>query len=91
MQLEGVRRNVFEDRYAAKDSDGNLMEHTPEEMWSRVARAVAITERTDEERIRAEKDFYAALEGFRFVPGGRILSAAGTLGQKTFYNCFVIP
>ena len=91
MQLDGVRRKVFEDRYAAKDQNGNPIEHNPEEMWRRVAGAIASVEKTDEERAQAEKDFYEALDDFKFIPGGRILTGAGSIGQKTFYNCFVIP
>lgn len=91
MQLEGVRRKVFEDRYAAKDEAGNLIEHSPEEMWRRVAAYLAKTEKTLSKREMAENDFFEALSDFKFVPGGRILSGAGSLGQKTFYNCFVIP
>ncbi len=91
MQLDGVRRKVFEDRYAAKDEAGNLIEHAPEEMWRRVAGYLAKAEKTDNQRETAEQDFFEALTDFKFVPGGRILSGAGSLGQKTFYNCFVIP
>ncbi len=31
------------------------------------------------------------LDDWRFVPGGRILTAAGTEQQLTFFNCYVIP
>ena len=31
------------------------------------------------------------MSGFKFVPGGRILSGAGTNYQVTYFNCFVIP
>ncbi len=91
MELEGVRRKVFEDRYAAKDKNGDLIERAPEEMWRRVAGYLAKAEKTLGQRESAEQDFYDALSDFKFVPGGRILSGAGSLGQKTFYNCFVIP
>lgn len=91
MELQGVRKKVFEDRYAAKDEHGNLLEHNPQEMWSRVARTIAKVEATEELKNKAEKDFYEAMEDFKFIPGGRILSGAGVLGQRTFYNCFVIP
>jgi ribonucleoside-diphosphate reductase alpha chain len=38
-----------------------------------------------------QEEFYAAMEDFKFVPGGRILAGAGTESEKTFYNCYVIP
>ncbi|MFA5133649.1 MAG: adenosylcobalamin-dependent ribonucleoside-diphosphate reductase [Patescibacteria group bacterium] len=91
MELDGVRRKVFEDRYAAKDENGNLMEHQPEEMWRRVAKNLSLVEKTEAETIVSERKFYEMLENFKFVPGGRILSGAGVMGQRTFYNCFVIP
>src|SRR3989344_5632025 len=91
MQLDGVRHKVFEDRYAAKDENGNSLEHSIEDMWRRVSKNLSLVEKTEEDRAAAEKKFYEALDGFKFVPGGRVLSGAGAIGQRTFYNCFVIP
>ena len=31
------------------------------------------------------------LDSWKFVPGGRILTAAGTTQDLTYYNCYVIP
>lgn len=66
------------------------MEKTPEEMWRRVAHAIAAVEHKDQ-RERWEEEFYKAMEDFVLIPGGRILSGAGTGYKVTFYNCFVIP
>lgn len=90
MQLDGVRQKVFLDRYALKDKKGELLEHTPSEMWRRVARSIAENEKKAE-RVKWEQEFYAVMEDFKFVPGGRILSGAGTGYQVTYFNCFVIP
>ena len=90
MKLEGLSLKVFLDRYALKDKQGNPIEKTPEEMWKRVAKAVAAQE-SPEKRKKWEKEFYKALKGFKYVPGGRILAGAGTGYKVTFYNCFVIP
>lgn len=90
MQLTGIRNTVFLDRYALKDEQGKPVEKTPEEMWRRVARGVASIEAADKRKYWEDK-FYAAMEDFVFVPGGRILSGAGTGYKVTFYNCFVIP
>lgn len=89
-QLDGIRQKVFLDRYALKDKDGSLLEHTPEEMWRRVARGIAANEKKSEQK-KWEEEFYKAMEGFKFVPAGRILSGAGTEYQVTYFNCFVIP
>lgn len=90
-ELLGLRQQVFFDRYALKDDEGHRVENTPEEMWRRVARAIAQGEGTTEKREEWEEKFYRALEGFQFVPGGRILSGAGSNADLTFYNCYVIP
>jgi ribonucleotide reductase alpha subunit len=37
-----------------------------------------------------EAEFYAALEGFRFLPAGRITAGAGTGRSVTLFNCFVM-
>ncbi len=89
--LEGLRKDVFFDRYALKDEDGNRIEDTPEEMWHRVARAIASIETTVDKKKEWEEKFYNALEGFKYVPGGRVLAGSGAKVDLTFYNCYVIP
>ena len=37
-----------------------------------------------------EARFYAALEGFKFLPAGRITAGAGTGRAVTLFNCFVM-
>lgn len=88
--LDGIRKKVFLDRYALKDKEGTLIEHTPEEMWRRVAKGIAGQEKV-KDRQEWEKKFYDVLTDFKFVPGGRILSGAGTGYEVTYFNCFVIP
>ncbi len=89
-ELDGIRKKVFLDRYAWKDEQGQPMEEYPEQMWGRVAKALAFVEEPAR-RKHWEQRFYKSMEGFKFVPAGRILSGAGTGHQVTFYNCFVIP
>lgn len=90
MKLTGISEQVFLDRYALKDDKGHAVEKTPEEMWRRVAKAIAEVESKDS-RKQWEKKFYDAMEDFKYVPGGRILAGAGTKTKVTYYNCFVIP
>ncbi len=90
MKLSGVSEKVFLDRYSLKDKAGKPLEKTPDETWKRVAKAVAITEKSNK-RKRWEKEFFWAMKDFKYVPGGRILAGAGTGYSVTFYNCFVIP
>lgn len=89
-KLTGIREQVFLDRYSLKDEKGDPLEKTPESMWRRVAHGIAQIE-NKEVRKYWEKKFYEVMEDFKFVPGGRILSGAGTGYKVTFYNCFVIP
>lgn len=66
------------------------IEHTVEEMMDRVAKGASAIERS-QVRAKYEKEFRWLLEGWKFVPGGRILSACGTNQELSYYNCFVIP
>ena len=88
--LEGVSQKVFLDRYALKDEKGEAVEKFPEQMWRRLAIAGSRIEKPEKQKEWEEK-FYWALEGFKFVPGGRILSGAGTGYDVTYYNCYVLP
>lgn len=90
MQLDGIRQKVFLDRYALKDTHGIATEDAPEQMWRRIAKFVASQE-TEDVKAHWEKKFYDVMTDFKLVPGGRILSGAGTGYNVTFYNCFVIP
>ncbi len=67
------------------------IETKPEQMMDRVARGVAEVEATPEKRKQWEKEFRWLLDDWKFVPGGRILTAAGTDQELTFYNCYVVP
>jgi len=90
MKLTGVSQKVFLDRYSLKDKKGNPIEKTPEEMWKRIAKAVASVEKKENQK-KWEKEFYSIMTDFKYVPGGRILSGAGTGFEVSFYNCYVIP
>ncbi len=90
MKLDGIRNKVFLDRYSLKDKEGAPLESTPEEMWRRVAKGIAGVEKKANQKEWEEK-FYGVMEGFKFLPGGRILAGAGTGFDVTYFNCFVIP
>lgn len=90
MKLEGIRSKVFLDRYSLKDAKGSSLEQTPEEMWRRVAKGISRVEKKVKRKEWEEK-FYALMEDFKFLPGGRILAGAGTGFDVTYFNCFVIP
>lgn len=66
------------------------LEIEPAQMLARVARGIAEQERPDV-RKKWEKEFNWLLEDWKFVPGGRILTGAGTDQNLTYFNCYVIP
>jgi ribonucleoside-diphosphate reductase alpha chain len=88
---DDLRARVFIDKYALRDTGGNVLETTPPQMWSRVARELASVEETQEKRAEWEKKFLWLLDEFRFIPGGRIMHAAGNPKRTTLLNCYVIP
>ncbi len=90
MKLSGISEKVFLDRYALKDKKGNPIEKTPDEMWRRIAKAVASVEKSEEQK-KWQEEFYKIMTDFQYIPGGRILSGAGTGFAVSFYNCYVIP
>ena len=86
-RIASISRQIWEDKYRLKAADGTPLDLTIEDTWRRVARALAAVERQPE---LWEARFYAALEDFRFLPAGRIVSGAGTERRVTLFNCFVM-
>ncbi len=77
--------DVLRSKYLAPGEVG------PEQLWQRVARAVASVE-ADTEVWRQR--FADLLWDFRFIPGGRVLHGAGRDEAKrkpTLSNCYVVP
>ena len=67
------------------------IETEPAQMMDRVARGVAATEADPAKEAEWARKFRWLLDDWKFVPGGRILTAAGTDQDLTYYNCYVIP
>lgn len=65
-------------------------ERSIEETWARISKAVAEVE-DKEKRNFWQKEYYAILEHFQFLPGGRIIAGSGTQHDVTLFNCFVMP
>src|SRR5437867_2124679 len=55
---DNLRSRVFLDKYALRDKSGKVVEKTPLEMWSRVARELASVEKTEELRNEWQEKFY---------------------------------
>ncbi len=82
-----VSHQIWDMKYRLKRADGEAMDGTLDDSWWRVARALAAPE-LDVEGW-AER-FHAALQDFRFLPGGRIMAGAGSERKVTLVNCFVM-
>lgn len=78
---------VIENRYLRHDEEGNTIE-TPRQMFKRVAKAVAVNEKTDTKKW--QKKFEEIMLNFEFLPAGCYLRGAGTKRQM-LANCFVLP
>ncbi|NLA92385.1 MAG: adenosylcobalamin-dependent ribonucleoside-diphosphate reductase [Spirochaetales bacterium] len=66
------------------------IETDPSQMLGRVAKGIASIEE-DKKRKKWEDEFKWILQDWKFVPGGRILTGAGTPQNLTYFNCYVIP
>jgi len=92
LPLSPNARRVLEARYLRRDAERRLIE-TPEELFARVARAIAEAELllgTAERARRWEETFHELLASRDFLPNSPTLMNAGTpLGQLS--ACFVLP
>lgn len=92
MQLSENARRVLEARYLRRDAQGKLSE-TPDQLFARVARAIAHAELLLGNREQAalwEERFHKLLTSLDFLPNSPTLMNAGTpLGQLS--ACFVLP
>jgi len=84
---------VLEKRYLKKDENGKIVD-TPEEMFRRIARAIASADvrhgKTPAEVAKTEEVFYEMMASLAFLPNSPTLMNAGrSLGQLS--ACFVIP
>jgi ribonucleoside-diphosphate reductase alpha chain len=82
-----IGRLIWDSRYRYRDGT-KVYDRDVTASWRRVAHALASVEARDQARWEAA--FYRLLEGFRFLPGGRILAGAGTGRRVTLFNCFVM-
>lgn len=83
-----LAEEIWAAKYRFRPSDGEG-DSSFAETADRVARAVAEAE-IPELREQWQARFRDAIEGMRFIPGGRVLAGAGTDRSVTLFNCFVM-
>lgn len=82
---DSLGANVLKNKYLAP------WESNPWQIWQRQAQAMASVEKTQKSQKEWEKKFFAVLEDFKFVPGGRIMHGAGREDiRTTLNNCYVV-
>lgn len=84
---ETISRVVWEQRYRLSARDGTV-EPDLYATLARVARALAAPE--GPEAARWERRFLEVMQGWRFLPAGRVLAGAGSGHRMTLFNCFVM-
>jgi len=82
---------VWANKYALKDSYGNLFEKNPDDMHRRLAKEIARIENKYPNPLQ-EEDIYELLRGFKYiVPQGGPMAGIGNPYQiASLSNCFVI-
>ena len=82
---------VWVNKYALKDSQGNIYEKTPDDMHRRIARELARIEKKYPNPM-SEEEIYQALKNFKYIiPQGSPMAGIGNNFQITsLSNCFVI-
>ena len=83
--------DVWMNKYALKDSDGNIFELTPDDMHHRIAAEIARIEKRYPNPM-SEEEVFDVLKNFRYiVPQGSPMAGIGNDFQiSSLSNCFVI-
>ena len=85
--VAAISQQIWDMKYRLKMLDGQPVDKTVGDTWTRVAKALAEVEANPAEWTDR---FAEALSDFQFLPAGRILAGAGTGRTVTLFNCFVM-
>ena len=88
---DDLAATVWINKYALKDSFGNIYELNPDDMHKRIASEVARIEKKYKNPI-SEEEIYSVLKDFKYlIPQGGPMSGIGNKNQvASLSNCFVI-
>ncbi len=88
---DDLAARVWVNKYALKDSDGNVYERTPDDMHHRLAAEIARVEKKYPNPL-TQNEVFALIENFKYlVPQGGPMTGIGNPHQvASLSNCFVI-
>lgn len=89
---DAIATDVWIEKYALRNFDGEILEKTPDDMHRRLAREFHRIELKYENPM-SEEEIFSLLKDFKFiVPQGSPMSAVGNpFKVQSMSNCFVIP
>ncbi len=87
-----ISTDVFVEKYALRNTKGELLESTPDDMHRRLAKEFARIELKYPNPM-GEEEIYELFKGFKYVvPQGSPMSAIGNPYKvQSLSNCFIIP
>ena len=88
---DDLAARVWLNKYALKDSEGNIYEETPNDMHRRIAKELARVEKRYSNSL-SEQEIFDYIKDFKYiVPQGSPMAGIGNLFQTgSLSNCFVI-
>jgi len=88
---DDLAARVWVNKYALKDSFGNIFERTPDDMHIRLAKEISRIEQKYPNPL-TEEEIYNVLKGFRYIiPQGGPMTGIGNKYQiASLSNCFVV-
>ena len=92
LEPTNISQQIWEMKYRLKKADGEPIDRTMSDTWTRVAHALSAPDRelNSEQGVEWEQRYFEAMEDFKFLPAGRILAGAGVDRRVTLFNCFVM-
>lgn len=90
-QGDELAARVWVNKYALKDSYGNLFERTPDDLHHRLASEIARIEKNYPNPL-TEKELFELFEGFKYIvpQGGPMTGIGNDFQTGSLSNCFVV-
>lgn len=88
---DGLAARVWVNKYALKDSFGNIFELTPDDMHHRLAKELARIEKRYPNPL-TEEEIYLVLKDFKYIvpQGGPMTGIGNNFQVASLSNCFVV-